>query len=145
MSNIFAELWALENLNISNITTNKVTDMSYMFTQLYSLSSLDLSHFDTSKVTNMNSMFRETNIVNLNLNTWNLVNLTTYERLFEDSKISSLLMNNSNYNSINIIISILPTKTIDAAGNLSIIGVDDLSQVNSIDATNKYWTVTTQA
>ena len=44
-------------INLSNFDTSNVTDMSYMFGGATNLTSLDLSNFDTSNVTNMGGMF----------------------------------------------------------------------------------------
>ena len=48
---------SLTNINLSNINTNKVTDMSNMFCGCNSLTNIDLSNFNTQNVTNMSSMF----------------------------------------------------------------------------------------
>ena len=42
---------------MSNLITDKVTDMSDMFCWCLSLTSLDVSNFNTEKVTNMSEMF----------------------------------------------------------------------------------------
>ena len=47
----------LKTLNVSNLDTSQVTNMSDMFNYCTSLTSLDLSNFDTSQVTNMDGMF----------------------------------------------------------------------------------------
>ncbi|EMF0453287.1 BspA family leucine-rich repeat surface protein, partial [Enterococcus faecium] len=48
---------SLTTMNLSNLDTSNVTNMSYMFYYCSSLTSLDVSHFDTSNVTNMSYMF----------------------------------------------------------------------------------------
>ena len=47
----------LKTLNVSNLDTSKVTNMSNMFNYCTSLTSLDLSNFNTSQVTTMDGMF----------------------------------------------------------------------------------------
>ena len=59
-SNLFNAVPNIKKINLKNVDTSDVTDMSYMF--YFGLNNeieeLDLSSFDTSKVTNMNYMFK---------------------------------------------------------------------------------------
>ena len=57
MSGMFANCFALENIDLTNFNTSNVTDMSGMFGSCCSLTEVDISGFDTSKVTNMSYMF----------------------------------------------------------------------------------------
>ena len=57
MSSMFSACSGVTSLDVSNFDTSKVTNMSSMFNSCSSLTSLDVSNFDTSKVTNMSSMF----------------------------------------------------------------------------------------
>ena len=57
MSGMFSDCNSLTELNLSNFDTSKVTDMSYMFRDCRGLTELNISNFDTSNVTNMSSMF----------------------------------------------------------------------------------------
>ena len=50
---------SLTSLNINSWNTSNVTNMKEMFSECKSLTTLDVSHFDTSKVTNMKEMFNE--------------------------------------------------------------------------------------
>lgn len=59
MSHMFYKLFNVETLNVTNFDTSKVTDMSYMFSSMVNLSTLNVSHFDTSNVTNMSHMFQD--------------------------------------------------------------------------------------
>ena len=56
MSSMFEDCGSLTSLDVSNFDTSKVTDMSYMFDSCSSLTNLDLSSFDTTNVTNMSDM-----------------------------------------------------------------------------------------
>ena len=47
-------------------------------------------------------------------------------------------MSNSDYNSVNKIISVLPTKTSEA-GCLDVTGVDDISLVDVVTLNSKNW------
>ena len=58
MRTMFSGMSKLTNLNLSNFDTSKVTNMFYMFSSMPSLTTLNLSSFDTSKVKSMDSMFR---------------------------------------------------------------------------------------
>ena len=57
MSAMFYGCSSLTSLDLSSFNTSKVTNMGSMFSYCYSLTSLDVSSFDTSNVTNMESMF----------------------------------------------------------------------------------------
>ena len=57
MSSMFKNCFSLETLDLRNFDTSNVTDMNYMFANCKSLRVLDLSSFDTSKVTKMEAMF----------------------------------------------------------------------------------------
>ncbi len=55
--NLFKNLSALQTIEMNNVNTADVTDMSYMFYDCENLTALDVSGFDTAKVTDMRSMF----------------------------------------------------------------------------------------
>jgi surface protein len=50
-------------------------------------------------------------------------------------------MNDSDYNSVNKVITQLPTRTSDSVGTLNIVGIDDISQVDITTAESKFWNV----
>lgn len=106
----------LSLLEVEYLNTSKVTDMSYMFGYCYSLTQLDLSNLDTSNVIDMYGMF-------------------------DEAAINKIIMNNSDYNSVNKIIAELPTRTSDSISALNIIGVDDISQVDTVTLNSKCWTI----
>ena len=54
---MFSGCSSLINIDLSNINTNNVTDMSYMFDGCSSLIDINLSNFDTNNVTDMCCMF----------------------------------------------------------------------------------------
>ena len=54
---MFCDCNKLTSLNLSNINTNNVQDMSRMFYNCSSLISLNLSNFNTINVNDMNNMF----------------------------------------------------------------------------------------
>lgn len=68
MSGMFSGCSGLTLLDVSNFDTAKVTTMCDMFSSCTRLTSLDLSNFDTSKVTDMAFMFYEcTGLTSLDL------------------------------------------------------------------------------
>lgn len=71
-------------ININNINTSEMTDMSSMFLSMSSLSSLDLSTFRTDKVTDMKSMFVECkNLKYLNLRSFDTKNVVNMSAMFD--------------------------------------------------------------
>jgi len=83
MSCIFLECSSLTNIDLSNVNTNNVTDMSCMFFGCSSLNNIDLSYFNTDKVTDMNNMFSGcSSLTNINLTTFNTDNVTDMNSMF---------------------------------------------------------------
>ena len=58
-SGLFADCHGLESIDLSNMDTSHVVNMSEMFGWCYNLSSLDVSGFNTSNVTDMSGMFND--------------------------------------------------------------------------------------
>ena len=83
MSGMFSGCSKLTSLDVSNLNTLKVTNMSNMFYGCSILTSLDISNFDTSKVTNMSSMFYDcSNITSLDLSGFITSNVTSMYYMF---------------------------------------------------------------
>ena len=57
MNNMFYSCCFLEELNLANFNTNKVTSMEYIFIKCTSLKELNLTNFNTNNVIFMNYMF----------------------------------------------------------------------------------------
>ena len=95
MESMFYNSNRLESLNVSNLNTAKVTDMSKMFHGIKT-TSLDLSSFDTSKVSDMSEMFGWcSNIVSLDLSHFNVSNVTSMRNMFDYcGKLISLNISN---------------------------------------------------
>ena len=78
MSNMFYTCRKLTSIDLSNFNTRNVKNMKWMFVDCQSLTSIDLSKFDTSSVTQIDSMF------------WNSVSLTSIDiSHFDLSKITT--------------------------------------------------------
>ena len=58
MSSMFSQCYNLKKIIFGKINTSKVENMQELFHNCSKLTSIDLSNFDTSSVTNMYSMFR---------------------------------------------------------------------------------------
>ena len=83
MSGMFAACYNLTSLDLSNFNTEKAVDMSCMFSDCGSLNNLDLSAFDTKKVTNMSGMFSYCcGLTNLDLSSFNTSNVTDMSLMF---------------------------------------------------------------
>ena len=70
-------------IGLDNFNTSSVTDMSFMFSGCTSLESLDLSSFDTSKVTDMSYMFNGCKSLTGSIIIMNS-NIKHYEYIFDE-------------------------------------------------------------
>ena len=83
MSNMFYACMGLTSLDLSNFDTSQVTNMSDMFGGCMGLTSLDVSKWNTSKVTNMSNMFNYcTSLTSLNLSNWDTSKVTNMSNMF---------------------------------------------------------------
>lgn len=70
-------------MDLSNLDTSNITDMSYMFGNCLKLTSLDLSGFDTSRVIDMSHMFDDcTSLQSLNISGWDTSRVTDMSDMF---------------------------------------------------------------
>ena len=73
MSNMFFGLNELEEVNLSGVDTSSVTNMREMFDGCYGLKNLDVSGFDMSNVSDISCMFDSCYFLKeLDLSSWNL-------------------------------------------------------------------------
>ena len=73
MSNMFYGLNELEEVNLSGVDTSSVTNMREMFDGCYGLKNLDVSGFDMSNVSDISCMFDSCYFLKeLDLSSWNL-------------------------------------------------------------------------
>ncbi len=102
MSSMFQGSSSLKEIKLSNFNTSKVTSMQSMFNGCSSLMSLDLSSFDTSKVTNMGSMFNGCNsLTSLELSNFNTNSLTMINNMFTNcSKLKEIDLSSFNTNNV---------------------------------------------
>ncbi|EOW8180027.1 BspA family leucine-rich repeat surface protein [Listeria monocytogenes] len=88
MSNMFAGSTAT-SLDVSNFDTSNVTDMSNMFWESPA-PSLDVSNFDTSNVTDMSIMFEGSAATSLDVSNFDTSNVTNMARMFCRTVVTSL-------------------------------------------------------
>ena len=81
-ASLFSGFSNLISLEISNLDTSSVENMTGMFSGCSLLKEIDVSGFNTSKVTEMASMFASTGIVTLDFSNFDLSNVKTYNRMF---------------------------------------------------------------
>lgn len=116
---LFAYTPASSTLDLSNVNTSKVTDMSYMFSECKA-PYLDLSSFDVSNVTNMSYMFQFCTS-EINIDGWDTSKLTNASNMFYS------FTNNNKY----LDLSVLDFSNVTKADNMF-----DNCNVNNIDIRN---------
>lgn len=94
----------LEDINISNFKTPKVTNMDYTFTKCINLKELDLSSMITRYVTTMNGMFKNcislTKLNICNFDTTSLINNT--DMFLNCNSIHEFILGRNFFNSVTI-------------------------------------------
>ena len=133
---------------IESLNVKKVVNFAKMFDSCLELTSLDLSNWDTSNVTDIGGMFSDDNYTSLmklktlNLSNWKFKENIVMTNLFLNSiNLDEITMNNSDYNSVNKVISQLPTRTEENPGVLDIQRVDNFSLIDLELAKSKYWNI----
>lgn len=77
----------LKSLDLSNINTSRVRNMSKLFSKCKQLQELNLSNFDTSNVINMSDMFNGCeSLQKLNISSFNTPNLKSMTGMFSECK-----------------------------------------------------------
>ena len=149
MGAMFGTCSSLKELNVSNWKTDSLIKADWMFNKCLNLQKLDLSSWNVNNVNDMSYMLSDCeSLKQLNLSNWNLNN-ANINGIFSAysysgcSNLNNIIINKSNYNSVNKVISQLPTRTTDTMGTLNIAGVDDISQVDITTAQSKYWNINT--
>lgn len=115
-SNLFSGFTDMTSIDLSNLNTSQVINMSNMFYNCSSLSNLDVSNFDTKQVTDMNYMFANcTSLTTLDLTNFYMMSDLTIKYIFSgdisldaiyakrpmwDSQVASNTINNMRSNAI---------------------------------------------
>ncbi len=102
LSYLFCEFWHVEAMDLSNLDTSNVTNMSDMFYDCGGLTSLDLSSFDTSNVTDMSDMFYGCGgLTSLDLSSFDTSKVTNMRHMFYNcDSLTSLDLTNFNTMSV---------------------------------------------
>lgn len=86
---LFEYMINLKSVDLVNMYTDEVTDMSGMFAGCLSLESIDASNFNTSNVTNMSGMFDgrggilgDSKVKNINISSFDTSNVTNMSYMF---------------------------------------------------------------
>ena len=93
-SYLFAMYDKSTKLDVSNLDTSKVTNMSYMFYICKATEIKGLTLFNTTNVTNMASMFQMTRAESLNLSSFDTSKVTDMSDMFGYSQVTSLDLSN---------------------------------------------------
>ena len=101
---LFEYMINLKSVDLANMYTDEVTDMSGMFAGCLSLESIDASNFNTSNVTNMSGMFDgegsilgKAKVKNINVSSFDTSNVTNMSYMFENLR-SLTTLDISNFN-----------------------------------------------
>ena len=89
--NVISDTSALDSLKSLNLSNSKFSpNMAYAFKDFNSLKEVNLTGVDTSNTTDMSYMFYETNLIDYNLKSFNLENVTTMYAMFRASSIEEI-------------------------------------------------------
>jgi surface protein len=140
MKNVFRGCNSLLSIDVSNWDVRKVSDMFCLFYVCSELKELDLSNWKVDNVTSMAYIFSDCyKLKTLNISNWDINKLTSTEgMLYANSVLNKVIINNSDYTSVNKIITNIESKRSESIGTISITGVDNISKVA---ANSKYWNI----
>lgn len=101
---LFEYMINLKSVDLANMHTDGVTDMSGMFAGCLSLESIDASNFNTSNVTNMSGMFNgeggifgKAKVKNINISSFDTSNVTDMSDMFSGmANLTTLDVSNFN-------------------------------------------------
>ena len=101
---LFEYMINLKSVDLANMYTDEVTDMSGMFAGCLSLESIDASNFNTSNVTNMSGMFNgeggilgKAKVKNINISSFDTSNVTDMSDMFSGmANLTTLDVSNFN-------------------------------------------------
>lgn len=98
LTSMFGEFVNLQSIEVSGLNTSKVTNMERMFYEAGSNASklviTGIASWDVSSVTNMAGMFYGTSsLTNLDLSGWNPAKVTSADRMFCNSGVTSSTLN----------------------------------------------------
>lgn len=102
---LFEYMINLKSVDLANMHTDGVTDMSGMFAGCLSLENIDASNFNTSNVTNMSGMFNgwggifgNSKVKNINISNFNTPKVTNMQSMFYDLENLTTIYASNNFN-----------------------------------------------
>ena len=147
MKGVFANCFNLTTIEgLTNWNTGNVINMHQMFYGLSTIISLDLSSFDTTKVNDMEEMFYSCDdLTTLNICNFNTAIVRENNKMGDwmfifCSNLISVNMSNSDADSIDSIINVLPKRTAKNPGEL-LTGVISAEECDISTANSKYWNI----
>lgn len=160
MVGVFNNCSSLIDLDLTGWNTTNVVEMNSMFENCSSLTSLDLSHFDTSRVSNIVSIFLGcSSLESLNISSFTFNSATSTQNMFSNcrslktldlsnaimtnvtntsnmfyncSKLNSIGLLYSDAETINRVVSLLPTATVKDVYYLDA-ALNELAEVSGIN------------
>ena len=132
MTSMFQDCSSLTSLDVTNFNTSVVTTMQNMFIGCGKLTSLELSNFNTSKVTTMRDMFNGcSNLTSLDLSSFNTSAVTNMQSMFYGcGNLTSLDLSSFNTSKVTRMVGMF-----NLCGSLTSL---DLSSFNTSLVTNMY-------
>ena len=143
MDFMFDNCTSLVSLDVSKWNANSLTNVNYIFNNCDKLKQIDLSNWNVNNIAYMNYMFCDCGTLNqIDISNWKIPSTTYMNNIFNLSyNLNTIIMNNSDYNSVNMIIEKLLIGNEQNQGTLNIKGIDDVSQVDVATAESKYWNI----
>ena len=142
MSYMFNYCTNLTKVNCADWSTIKVTSMKKIFNMCKSLQKLDVFYWSMDKVVDMEQMcYGCDSITMLRMSNWKLNNNVSMTNFISGVRLEKIEISDASFETVNKVISALPTKSRASFGSLDISNVDDLSKVNIEEALLKYWNI----
>lgn len=168
MGGLFSDCVKIKELEVSNWDVSQVTNFGAVFRRCSALSHVDVSKWDTSNGVIMSGIFTNcSNLTEIDVSNWVVGNAETISQMFygctklskltlfkyvdinvvttylfgKCNNLKNIVSINSDYNTINILINEIPTKSSTNIGIFDIEGVDNLRLVNIELIKSKFWNV----
>lgn len=154
MGAMFRYCYEITEVDLSKWRTPNAQYISGMFTSCTGLTKLDLSSFNAENFGDTTGVANGcTNLTEINLSNWiftegnsvrldNPTNRLGVTYFFNKcTNLNKLIMENTNYFTIDKIIDTLPTRTSDSKGQIILSMEEDLDEALSSKASSKYWDI----
>ena len=126
MSHMFDGCTALTNLDVSAMNLMNVSDASYMFNDCTALENINVSDWNVSNVKSMEGMFQRClNITNLDVSDWKTNSVEDTSKMFRGAtNLETLDVSNWNMSNVTTIVSMFQLETATNSGNGAIKELD---------------------